>query len=138
MSREYQIPSELLELGRNQGGRVSLEQVERFLAVDEMTTGAVADVLVRLEDAGIEVAIDDALLRPGVGEPFEPVTLPEQAEAWDQPTVASLAASGRGGSGAAAAAAATVASRVPRGFSWIPVAAVAIVLILGIILSQLL
>ena len=80
MSAEYQVPGELLELGDSQGGRVSLEQVERFLAVEEMSTGALAGVLARLEDAGIEVAIDDALLSPTASEPFEPFSLPEPAE----------------------------------------------------------
>lgn len=54
---------ELTAIGRRQG-RLGLDDVKRVLPVDRMSAEELAEAMARLEDAGIEVDLDPALLRP--------------------------------------------------------------------------
>ena len=53
----------LIQLGRRRGGLV-IDDIGQALPVDTMSTEELADVLARLEEAGISVEIDPALLTP--------------------------------------------------------------------------
>ena len=53
----------LIQLGRRQGG-LEIEDIRQALPIDTMTIEELADVVVRLEEAGISVEIDAALLTP--------------------------------------------------------------------------
>jgi hypothetical protein len=53
----------LIQLGRRRGG-LEIDDIRQVLPVDTMTTEELADVLARLEEAGISVEIDRALLTP--------------------------------------------------------------------------
>ena len=48
-------------------GQVTLDQVKSVLPVDEMTPGEIGQVMIRLEEAGVEVCLEEDLLRPGAG-----------------------------------------------------------------------
>lgn len=69
----------LMQLGQ-QRGRLEIDDVRQALPVDTMTTTELADVLARLEEAGIEVEIDAGLLTPHHGKmnlhEVKPVTGP--------------------------------------------------------------
>lgn len=49
---------------RRHGGRMSVEEMGRILPLDSMSTTDVAEVVDRLERAGIDVDVDPALTRP--------------------------------------------------------------------------
>jgi hypothetical protein len=53
----------LQEIGRQQG-HLTLEQVKSLLPVDEMTPDELGRALLRLEEAGVEVELDEDLMRP--------------------------------------------------------------------------
>jgi hypothetical protein len=53
----------LLQLGRERG-RLQLEDVKQILPVDSIPVEELANILVRLEQAGIAVELDDDLLVP--------------------------------------------------------------------------
>ncbi len=53
----------LMETGRQQGG-LEIDDIRRALPVDTMSAEELANVLARLEEAGISVEIDSALLTP--------------------------------------------------------------------------
>jgi MFS superfamily sulfate permease-like transporter len=53
----------LIQLGRRQGG-LEIKDIRQALPIDTMTIEELADVVVRLEEAGISVEIDAALLTP--------------------------------------------------------------------------
>ena len=53
----------LIQLGRRRGGLV-IDDIGQALPVNTMSTEELADVLARLEEAGISVEIDPALLTP--------------------------------------------------------------------------
>jgi MFS superfamily sulfate permease-like transporter len=53
----------LIQLGRRQGG-LEIEDIRQALPIDTMTIEELADVVARLEEAGISVEIDAALLTP--------------------------------------------------------------------------
>jgi hypothetical protein len=53
----------LVEMGRRRGALQS-DDLRQALPVDTMTTEEIVDVVTRLEDAGIAVEIDPALLKP--------------------------------------------------------------------------
>jgi hypothetical protein len=53
----------LQEIGQRQG-HLTLEQVKSHLPVDEMTPDEIGGALLRLEEAGVEVELDEELLRP--------------------------------------------------------------------------
>jgi len=53
----------LVQLGRRRGALQS-DDIRQALPVDAMTTEEIVDVVTRLEDAGIAVEIDPALLTP--------------------------------------------------------------------------
>ncbi|TGD98010.1 RNA polymerase sigma factor region1.1 domain-containing protein [Methylobacterium nonmethylotrophicum] len=67
----------LVALGRSQGG-LTPDDLRRALPVDRMSAEDIAMVLIELEEAGIPVDPDEALLRPG--RPLPPagaIRLPE-------------------------------------------------------------
>jgi hypothetical protein len=72
----------LLELGKQQGG-LTAEDLRQALPIDQMSMDEISRVLVRLEDAGIPVEIDQALFSPGHRNsgPGDPVRLPKHTEA---------------------------------------------------------
>jgi hypothetical protein len=45
-------------------GHVTLEQIKRVLPVDEMTPEEIGRIVMRLEDQGVEVRLENDLLRP--------------------------------------------------------------------------
>jgi Sigma-70 factor, region 1.1 len=53
----------LMQLGR-QRGALEIDDIRQVLEVDTMTTEELADVVARLDEAGIPVEIDPALLAP--------------------------------------------------------------------------
>jgi hypothetical protein len=53
----------LQEIGQRQG-HLTLEQVKSLLPVDEMTPDEIGRALLQLEEAGVEVQLDEDLLRP--------------------------------------------------------------------------
>lgn len=53
----------LIETGRQQGG-LEVNDIRRALPVDTMSAEELAEVLARVEEAGISVEIDSALLTP--------------------------------------------------------------------------
>jgi len=58
----------LLELGREQGG-LTAQDLQRVLPIDQMSMDEISDVLARLDDAGITIEIDPALLSPASRNP---------------------------------------------------------------------
>jgi hypothetical protein len=52
-----------MEMGRQRGG-LDIDDIRRALPVDAMSIEELADVLARLEEAGIPVEIDSVLLTP--------------------------------------------------------------------------
>jgi hypothetical protein len=58
----------LLELGREQGG-LTAQDLQRVLPIDQMSMDEISDVLARLDDAGITIEIDPALLSPAPRNP---------------------------------------------------------------------
>jgi Sigma-70 factor, region 1.1 len=81
MSRDAKY-RRLLELGKQQG-RLTAEDLRQALPIDQMSIDEISRVLVRLEDAGVSVEIDPALLSPGHRNsgPGDPVRLPKHTEA---------------------------------------------------------
>jgi sigma-70-like protein len=74
----------LLRLGKEQGG-LTAHDLERVLPIDRMSMDELSDVLARLEDAGIPVEIDPALLspasrNPALGSLDTLTTLPQHTE----------------------------------------------------------
>ena len=57
------VVDRLIQLGRRQGG-LEIEDIRQALPIDTMTIEELADVVARLEEAGISVEIDAALLTP--------------------------------------------------------------------------
>lgn len=53
----------LMQLGRRRGG-LEIDDIRQALPVDTMTVEELADVVARLEEAGISVEIDTGLLTP--------------------------------------------------------------------------
>ena len=53
----------LMDLGRRRGG-LEIDDIRQALPVDTMTAEELADVLARLEEAGISVEIDPVMLTP--------------------------------------------------------------------------
>jgi hypothetical protein len=53
----------LIRMGRARGG-LEVDEIRQVLPVDAMTAEELADVLTRLEEAGISIEIDAALLAP--------------------------------------------------------------------------
>ena len=53
----------LLELGKQQGG-LTPNDLHQVLDVERLSTDELSDMLVRLEQAGVSVEIDPALLAP--------------------------------------------------------------------------
>ena len=53
----------LMQLGRRQGG-LEIDDIRQALPIDTMTIEELADVMTRLEEAGISVEIDAGLLTP--------------------------------------------------------------------------
>jgi hypothetical protein len=53
----------LVELGRRRG-RLEIDDIRQALPTDTMTTEELAEVLARLEEAGISIALEPALLAP--------------------------------------------------------------------------
>src|SRR6185295_12393604 len=53
----------LMQLGRRRGG-LEIDDIRQALPIDTMTIEEVADVVARLEEAGISVDIDAGLLTP--------------------------------------------------------------------------
>lgn len=63
-----------------QHGQVTPDQIKSVLPIDEMTPGELARAMVHLEEAGVEVILEEDLLRPRpgsgeerVGAPIDPV-----------------------------------------------------------------
>jgi Sigma-70 factor, region 1.1 len=61
-----------MQLGRRRGG-LQIDDIRQALPVDTMTIEELADVVARLEEAGIAVEIDAGMLTPHRGK----MTLPE-------------------------------------------------------------
>jgi hypothetical protein len=53
----------LMQLGRRRGG-LEIDDIRQALPIDTMTIEELADVMARLEKAGISVEIDAGLLSP--------------------------------------------------------------------------
>jgi Sigma-70 factor, region 1.1 len=53
----------LMQLGRRRGG-LEIDDIRQALPIDAMTIEELADVMARLEEAGISVEIDAGLLSP--------------------------------------------------------------------------
>ena len=92
----------LIQLGRRRGG-LEIDDIRQALPVDTMTIEELADVVARLEEAGISVEIDPALLTPrhrkSTLHEAKPTTEPSRPS--EQPTTAHvrpsrLASSGNG------------------------------------------
>ena len=62
----------LMQLGRRRGG-LEIDDIRQALPIDTMTIEELADVVARLEEAGISVEIDAGLLTPH----HRKITLPE-------------------------------------------------------------
>jgi Sigma-70 factor, region 1.1 len=62
----------LMQLGRRRGG-LQIDDIRQALPVDTMTIDELADVMARLEEAGIAVEIDASMLTPH----HRKMTLPE-------------------------------------------------------------
>jgi hypothetical protein len=60
---EERTVQELIALGRPTG-RLTSEQLKRALSVESMSIDELAEVVLRLEGAGIDVDLDPALLEP--------------------------------------------------------------------------
>jgi hypothetical protein len=61
----------LIELGRKQG-RLTTEDIQKTLPIAELPMEEVADLILKLERAGIEVELDPMLLAPTTGSPMVP------------------------------------------------------------------
>jgi len=57
------VVDRLIQLGRRQGG-LEIKDIRQALPIDTMTIEELADVVARLEEAGISVEIDAALFTP--------------------------------------------------------------------------
>jgi Sigma-70 factor, region 1.1 len=57
----------LIEMGQRRG-RLEIDDIRQALPVDTMPTAELAEVLARLEEAGISIEIDPALLTGGHGK----------------------------------------------------------------------
>ena len=66
---------ELIKIGRS-NGRITTEDVQRLVPIGLVPLEELASLILRLEEAGIEVDLDPALLQPGPGRPvpLRPVT----------------------------------------------------------------
>jgi len=56
----------LLQLGKQQGG-LTTEDLQRVLDLERLSMDEVSEMLLRLEDAGVSVEIEPAILRPRSG-----------------------------------------------------------------------
>jgi len=56
----------LLQLGKQQGG-LTTDDLQRVLDVERLSMDEVSEMLLRLEDAGVSVEIEPAILRPRSG-----------------------------------------------------------------------
>ena len=69
----------LMQLGQRRGG-LGIDDIRQALPVDTMTTEELADVLARLEEAGISVEIEPTLLTPRhrkmIPHEAQPATMP--------------------------------------------------------------
>ena len=72
----------LLQLGKQQGG-LTPHDLQQVLDVERLSTDELSDMLVRLDQAGVSVEIDPALLAPASGRAGlarRPESLPEGCE----------------------------------------------------------
>jgi sigma-70-like protein len=61
-----------LTLGRRRGS-LSTDEIAALLPLDRMTPEEIAEVVLRLEDGGVEVDLDPAFLRPRSDRPERPL-----------------------------------------------------------------
>ena len=59
---------ELIKIGRT-NGRITTEDVRRVVPIGLVPLEEIASLILQLEEAGIELDLDPALLRPGPGRP---------------------------------------------------------------------
>ena len=69
----------LLQLGKQQGG-LTPHDLQQVLDVERLSTDELSDMLVRLDQAGVSVEIDPALLAPASGRAGLARRLPEGCE----------------------------------------------------------
>jgi hypothetical protein len=73
MSIDQVAIDNLIEIARLRG-RVSTDDIRHAVPIDEMDAADIADIIVRLEDAGVSVDIDPSLLSP---KHHTPMTTPK-------------------------------------------------------------
>lgn len=86
MARHDPAIRRLKEIG-GEYGYLTLEQIKSVLPVDEMTPEEIGRVVMQIEEAGVEVRLDEDLLRPRPG--------PRDEEGLPAPALSDDAAAGR-------------------------------------------
>lgn len=60
---DERVVQDLIDRGRRNGNRLSVEQMGSLLPIETMTPGEVAGIVERLESAGIDVDLDESRLK---------------------------------------------------------------------------